>query len=659
MLQVKKYYKKIFLLTFFWALGGHFLFSQVTDSIPKKVKTDSIEIQKVGEENIKNFFKRNDTISKEVKTDSIDTQKVSKEDIKKDITAYQKIIRFLKKKKITKNLINSVFANSPQPQKNIALPKEPAYDYTPFQGKIIRKIHITTLDPFGFNEKNLEIKPTQKMEIYGNALHNKTSRKTVLRELLFHEKTPLDSSLLKESERILREKKQIRRVLIRPVETQSDSVDVQVNVLDSWTMFFTADLSDKRGWLRISEQNLFGLGHEISLLYRQYFKKFQDNGKGVYYRAKNIGNTQIDAVTSYYTDDYQNEFSKRLAFERPLFSPYTRWTARVGAYENQYKDDIFYQDSIYFPFIKTRTYDLYGGYVFGIKKQSSGELRNVIFSLRYKKTDFAKKPADFLNTDNYYGDENLFLSKINLNSLNFVRDRYIFRQGDIEDVSVGHSIFFTSGILNKNKLIFPYFGVGFSYANYKSKGYFSTNVEIGTLLLENATKQTTFRGESIYFSNLFTLGNWHFRQFAKSTFVIGLNRSNHIKDRITLNEREGILGFNSPIYGTRKLVFSTQTQAYSPFYWLGFRFNPFFNVDVGFIGLEKQPFFKTDVFSKVALGFYISNDYLMFQNFQFSLCYYPRIPSDGNHILKITNHQNDDFRLQSFSHRLPELIIYR
>lgn len=594
-------------------------------------------------------------------TDVADIVKIDSIDQQKDLKFYKKIQNFFKKNQITKNLSSSLFTSTLKSSTSSSIRKELNLNYAPFQGKIIRNIEINTLDPFGFDEKNLSVKPTKKIDIYGNALHNKTSRRTIKRQLLFRENTPMDSMLLKESERVLRNRNYIRRVVIRPMEIapKSDSIDIQVNVLDSWTMYFTSDLTDKRGWLRISEQNLFGLGHEASVLYRQYFKKFKDNGKGFYYRAKNLGNTQIDAVTSYYVDDYENEFLKRIAVERPLFSPYARWTGRIGFYENQYKEDIFSSDSLHFPFIKTQIYDLYGGYVIPLKKKHSVNINNMILSLRYKHTHFLRKPDDFLNIDNYYSNQTLLLSKFSLNSTNFVQDKYIFRQGDVEDVNVGHSLFLISGILQKNRRILPYFGAGFSYANYRKRGYFSFNFEAGSLFDDNRLKQVTLRGESIYFSNLFTLGNWHFRQFFKTIFVIGENRSPHIKDRVSINGRDGIFGFYSNIFGTRKLIYSTQTQAYSPFYWLGFRFNPFFNIDVGFIGLEKKPFFNTEVFSKVALGFYIANDYLMFQNFQFSLCYYPRIPSVGEHIVKITNLQNDDFRLQSFQHKLPDMLNYR
>ncbi|MFK8297817.1 hypothetical protein ACI76O_04505 [Capnocytophaga cynodegmi] len=593
-------------------------------------------------------------------TNSLDIIKKDSTEIQKDKDFYSRVKRYFGKYKLTKNLASFFSDSSKKSPTSKQIDKELNLNYVKYQGKIIRKIEVVTLDPFGFDEKDLSKTPQKKMEVYGNTLHIKTRARTVKKQLLFSENKPMDSLLLKESERLLREQNYIRRVIIRPVEISvvSDSVDIQVVALDSWTMFFASDLTDKRGWIRVNEQNLFGLGHEAYVLYRQYFKSFSDNGKGFGYRAKNIQNTHIDLFTSYYRD-YENLFSKQLVAERRFYSPYTRWAGKIGYHENRYQEDIFFKDSVYRPPLRTKIFDVYGGYAIPLKKNSLGSVNNFVISARYKNLNYAENTPDSLNVDNYFSNEHLLLSKFSLNKTNFVQDRYIFRHGDIEDVNIGHSIFLTLGTLQKNEKLHPYFGLGFSLAKYADKGYYSLNLEAGSLLMKDNVKQSVFKGESIYFSNLFSLGNWHFRQFFKTSFVVGLNRTAHPKDRVSLNEKEGILGFYSNVYGTRKLILSSQTQSYSPFSWLGFRFNPFFNVDVGFLGKENKPFFKTDIYSKVAIGFYISNDYLMFQSFQFSLCYFPRIPMEGNHIFKITNIQNDDFRLQTFQYRPPNTVIYK
>ena len=107
------------------------------------------------------------------------------------------------------------------------------------------------------------------------------------------------------------------------------------------------------------------------------------------------------------------------------------------------------------------------------------------------------------------------------------------------------------------------------------------------------------------------------------------------------------------------MILSSQTQLYSPFQFIGFRVSPFLSVDTAFIGRKESPFFNVDLYSRFSLGFYITNDYLPFGAIQFSLAYFPIIPGNGKHIFKITGDTNDDFRLHSFSQRVPSVVSFK
>lgn len=581
---------------------------------------------------------------------------------------YKKIKNFFGKYKLTKNLNDLIVIEEKKVPEGISIftitsttiitPKKTSS----YQGKIIRNIVITTLDPFGFDERDLSKSPRTRLERYGNALHIKTRESTVRRMLLFKKDKPLDTLLLSETERILRNQRYIRRAQVKatPIEGASDSIDVQVNVLDSWSMYFDGDLAGNRGWTRLTEQNLFGIGHELLLTYQQYFSGIENNGKGFNYVVRNIRNSYINVRTGYYSD-YENEFSKNIQVERPLYSPLARWSGRLGYYENRFKDEgIRYRDSVYTPTLMTRTLDAFGSWVKPIKKGDSKLIHNFIAAARFRNISYYEKPSLDIDPKQYYSNENLYLTQFSLNSTGFIKERYIFRNGDIEDVGIGHSIFLTSGILWKNKATLPYLGIGFTSANYNKKGYHSINFEVGSFFENGNSKETILRGQGTYFTKLFTIGDWHFRQFLRSSFVIGFNGSIYQRNNINLNDSNGILGFNSSeVYGTRKLIFTSQTQVYAPFQLLGFRFSPFLSADAGFIGRNNTAFLKTEVYSKVSLGFYISNDYLPFGAIEFSFGYYPNIPGTGRNIFKFTGITNDDFRLHSFSQRLPNVVSFR
>jgi hypothetical protein len=68
----------------------------------------------------------------------------------------------------------------------------------------------------------------------------------------------------------------------------------------------------------------------------------------------------------------------------------------------------------------------------------------------------------------------LVLSGIGINTRQFVQDRYIFRNGIIEDVPIGRIFGLTFGYQYKNFEWRPYIGAQASF------GVLSTNFEVGT-----------------------------------------------------------------------------------------------------------------------------------------------------------------------------------
>ena len=140
---------------------------------------------------------------------------------------------------------------------------------------------------------------------------------------------------------------------------------------------------------------------------------------------------------------------------------------------------------------------------------------------------------------------------------------------------------------------------------------------------------------------------------------MGINRWDYAMDKITLNGAYGIDGFDSyELRGTKKVLFNLQIQSYAPTEYMGFRFSPFFSASVGFMGDNHNRFVTQDMYSKIGLGILISNDYLVFSNFQLSLAFYPSIPGNGRNILKTNNLRNNNFHLQQFDYGRPEVVPY-
>lgn len=578
----------------------------------------------------------------------------------KEDSLYQRIERKTQKSKIGRRLYD-LFFTTRESVPTTPHPKRKALSrWLTFQGKIIRHIEITTYDPLGFDERDSTQQPN-KWERLGNRFHNKTKSEVVRRLLLFDPYTPLDSIKMKETARVLRSQYHIRRVYIQPMATHSaDSVDIRVNVLDSWSLYADAMGSLNEGTVRVFERNFLGLGHQLSGRYSQEIRGSTRPSFGFDYEIPNLYATTLNASVGY-SMDFDKYYYKYGSLSRPYYSLYTRWAGGASVYQRTFDDTILKNDSLYRPDFKVSGSNLWGSVSFPILKRYTpvNRVTNMVFSLRYYRINYLKKPDEFLDPEHFYSDRNTFLASLGVNYIGYEQDRYIFRHQDIEDIPIGKSVALIVGVQDNLGYRTPYLGGRLRYGDYFSFGYLAADVQLGGFLTQERNKQTTLRWEFTYFSPLFNIGQWHFRQFVKWRSVVGLSRKDYVKDRISLNGSTGIIGFNSPtLRGIHKSILTLQTQSYSPFALWGFRVSPFLMGDIGFIGNDNRNLLKDQVLTKVGIGFYITNDYIPLGNFQFSFIYMPRVPGVGNHIQKFTNINNTDFRLPYFNYNMPELIRY-
>jgi hypothetical protein len=240
-----------------------------------------------------------------------------------------------------------------------------------------------------------------------------------------------------------------------------------------------------------------------------------------------------------------------------------------------------------------------------------------------------------------------------------VVDKYIFKNGVPEDVPYGEVIGITGGYQFKNNVGRLYLGSQITLGKYFEWGFLSTNFEAGTFFENSKTSQTAISFQANYFTNLFHVGKWKLRQFVKPQLIYGKDRQNSIGDQITINDTYGIQGFDSAVFATKKMLLTLQTQSYSPFNFLGFRFNPYFNYTLALLGNKINLLGESKTFSKIGIGFIITNDYLVFRSFQISLAYYPRIPGNGNNVFKTNSFETTDFGFQDFNLDKPRTVIYK
>jgi hypothetical protein len=588
---------------------------------------------------------------------SFSQENVPKKDSSK---TYKDIQTYSKKHKFTTFIHKLVFKPiNPKKKKTKIIVQQ---NYKAFEGKIIRNINIVTLDPFGYSEIDSTRKPRNWVEKNGNSIHIKTKKLAIQNILLIRENRPLDSLLVKESVRLIRAQSYVNRVSIMTQLTakNGDSVDVFIRVLDTWSLLPRVSVTDSKASFQLNERNFFGSGHTLN---SRYQKRYTD-GKNAYnleYIVPNIKNTFIQTKLIYFKD-LDDNYGKTVAFERPFYSPFAKWAGGINV-DQQFRTDTLSDANLVYArqSFKYNSQDFWAGYAFRISKDSTENSRvtNLIVSGRFLNVNYLESPNIVYDPIDFYSSEHFFLGGIVISTRKYVEDKYIFRNGIIEDVPIGKIYGITGGYQYKNNLGRFYLGGQVSFGNYFKWGFMSLNFELGTFFNKSATEQTAFTFQANYFTNLIEIGKWKVRQFIKPQLTIGINRQNSIGDQLSINEDYGIQGFKSAIYGNQKALLTFQTQAYSPWNVFGFRLNPYVNYTIAMLGNEKKGMNNSQAFSKIGIGFLITNDFLVFRTFQISLSYYPTIPGNGNNILKTNALETSDFGFQDYGLGKPRTVIYK
>ena len=548
----------------------------------------------------------------------------------------------------------------PSNQKEIK--KNESINYSSFEGKIIRNINIETMDPFGNSIDDSTQIAQKRFEKLGNKAHLKTKKFTIRNILLFKPDQKLDSVKIKESERLMRTQRYIRRVKITPVliPNSPDSVDIDIKVLDSWSIYPTGSLSNSSGRIRLVSRNFGGFGHYLSTQYKTNFVQ-NKHAFNAQYQVNNIKNTFIN-VGGLYDIDFAKNHQKSVYIQRPFYSPLTKYAGGATLSKIFYKDsipDITNNNQI--TNIKYNIYDVWFGRAFRISKTNDKNITNLITTLRYNVVNYKENPIPTNDPEGVYSDQQFVLGSVAISSSQYKQTKYLFNYGLIEDVNYGKNFSITGGLQWKNQILRPYLGAEFSLGKFVNDNYLGINVEWGTFFNANKPEQSVLSVKGMFFSRIYEYRNWKFRQFFNPELVFGYNRLDYTKDRINLNGADnGIDGFYSyNLFGTKRVLLSFQTQSYAPGSLLGFRFSPFLSASFGWLGDEGNKFVSDNMYSKIAFGISLNNDYLVFQNIQISIALYPTIPGNGRNIIKTNNIRNDNIDLMRFNSGSPTTVPFQ
>jgi hypothetical protein len=440
---------------------------------------------------------------------------------------------------------------------------------------------------------------------------------------------------------------------------KSDSVDIFIRELDKWSIIPKGSISASGIMVDINEENFLGSGHEFQSDFKRNFKNGIDS-VNIDYFIPNIRNTYINAKLHYGVDGY-GDFSRSVAVDRPFFSPLAKWAAGAS-FASQFRKDSLKDINLGYAPINLRfnTQDFWAGKAMRIFKGNREEelVTNLVFTARYLRIRYSEKPPEQNDPLHIFSNEDFYLGGIGITARKYVQDKYIFKYGVVEDVPVGKVLGLTGGYQIRNNSGRFYLGMRYSFGNYYEWGYLSSNFEYGTFFKGSHTEQGVFTAGVNYFTGLIEVGKWKFRQFVKPQITIGINRFSY--DSLTINDGYGLDGFKSPaLSGTQRLLFTVQTQSYSPWRLIGFHFGPYLVYSLGVLGNAADGFKNSKIYSQIGVGVLIKNENLVFNSFQISISFYPVIPGIGQDVFRMNSFRTTDFGFRDFEINKPERVIYQ
>ncbi len=573
---------------------------------------------------------------------------------------YKSIESFSVKRKFTKYMYSIFFKPIGKTKKNVykKLIRKP---YSAFEGKIIRKINIETLDPFGYSIADTIEKKQGVFAKNANKLHIKSQRITIRNLLLIHRNQVFDSLLVKESERLVRSMSYVTDVsfFVTAIAKNSDSVDIYIRELDKWSIIPDGAFSATSVTINLRDNNFMGLGHESKNEYTW------NDAAGNYayklnYYIPNIRNTYISS-TIHIGKEESGNFTRSIGLDRPFFSPFAKWAAGVNISQQFRQDYIHANDSILVlqPF-KFNMQDYWAGYAIQIFKGNTefDRVTNFISAVRFLNVHYLEKPDEAYDTQHYFSSENFYLASIGISTRKYFQDKYIFKFGVTEDVPDGKVYSLTAGYQKKHSSVRKYLGARISSGHYYPWGYISYNFEYGTFIHGSSVEQGVFTAGLNFFTGLKEIGKWKFRQFIKPQLIVGINRFAY--DSLTLNDGYGMDGFNSSsLSGTSRMILTLQTQSYAPWNFIGFRFGPFISFSMGKLSDKTTSFKDSKTYSEIGLGVLIKNDHLVISAFQISFAFYPTIPGHGQNVFKFNSFRTTDFGFRDFQIGKPSVVVFQ
>ena len=579
------------------------------------------------------------------------------------------LLNVAKKSKVTYWLFSNIYEMPSNDKiiKNdevILVPKDITYKY---QGKIIRKIVVKSLDPFGTDVEDTLIKRSGQLADIGNAISFSTRNGVIKNLLLFKKGQRLDALSLRESERLLRTQDYIRdaRIFI-PSQSKltNDSVDIIVVVQERFALNASFRTSTNQSEIQLYQNNFFGTGNKIRQGGKLDYNNLNLSSYNGEFKNVNLFKTYIDASLFYDVNPLRK--TQGFLINRTFFSPLTKWAGSLSRVMTQEK---FYYDQLsneQIPVnIRYNTTDIWLGRSIPLTSGNDEAFRSssLVIAGRFSNTRFIQRDTTNLAPIINLNNKIFYLGSIGFSSRRYYKDRKLFRFGNTEDIPEGRSFSFVGGFLDEGNVPFYYTGIKFSSGQHiENFGYLAGSIEYGTFYSKYIAQRGVLTIDGSYFSDLWKLQTkWSMRQFIYVKMTNGLNREANELVNLNGSSNDGLYGFQSnSVEGRNKFILKFESIIYTPYNYAGTNIAAV--VFAGF-GMVSNPIASNvserTIYQAYGLGFLIRKENLVVNTIRLSIGFYPNIPFDSGNDYRFNPYSISQFNLRDFDVSKPQLATYR
>ena len=586
--------------------------------------------------------------------DSISALRKQKIQIKKSQIFYDSIHRKFARNKFSKALYDITFV--PLGSAGIPVSVHQIKSEIPFknyEGKIIRKILIYPLDPIGTSVTDTINRTKSSAARLINKIHLETKRSVIRKNLFFKPGQQINARSLAENEKLLRQIDAFddANIIVVPIESTSDSVDIIVITKDVWSIGIGfGAININRAVVRLYDANFLGFANLFSIQMSLEQKRPPFIRLDVLsYVFKNIGGFFFDYAIGAVQDDNGNQNFYSI-LQRVFYSNTTKWAGGIGF--NYFRDANIINDS--FKIISYyKTGYMWAGRAF-LLKNSIQKIRLVILESAYLQY-FSSHPRITPDSNKRYYDISRLLTGVAISNNRYYLTHYVTQFGKTENIPYGYLLQGTTGPEFNNYYTRLFSGISVSAGDFlKNAGYFYGRVSLSGYFHHSSFEDAILKIQGIWLSNLLMVPNekFKFRTYIWLDYRLGFNYLNNNIDHISFTSILDIWKGNDirNTEGDHSFSASVMTIMFTPWQFYGFKFAIMARYQGGLISQNNKTLFTQPFYSGIKAGFLVKNDNLIFPIIVFSVAYYPNHPP-GSPMFFFTADRSSYLNLPDFNVR--------